>query len=458
MKILSYTVLCAVALLAVAGCRSGFLDVKPDKRQVVPVTVDDLQAMMDNASSFVTTHGLNMIGGENYLVSDSHWELLSYIYQKQAYIWADDIYENQTVNDWNTGYKKILYANTVLERAAMLGDGDRGSASYDNVVGMACFIRGTAYYQLAQTFCSPYDPMTVSADLGLPLRTLPDIDQHSARASLDAVYTLLIDDLKRAAALLPLQQVVPQRPNRAAAYGMLAKVYLTMQDEEQAFVYADEAISLGGALLDYNTVVPAVPYTFSGMLNGQGNTEILYASYGLLENILNATRAFVNPDLYDRYDAMDLRKDFFFAERKAGGHEFIGSYLGNSGIFTGLTLAEVLLIRAEAQVRRGEGEAALRDLNTLRRHRYQRVGYQDFVSVDEGEILREILSEREKECYYRGVRWEDIRRLGGSPDHAITVVRTVNNIRYELAPQSKRYVWPIPDDVIRLSGIQQNER
>ena len=65
------------------------------------------------------------------------------------------------------------------------------------------------------------------------------------KASVDAVYTQIIDDLKSAADVLPLSYDAGSGKGRAtqgSANAILAKVYLTRQNWEQASIYAKKVI------------------------------------------------------------------------------------------------------------------------------------------------------------------------------------------------------------------------
>ncbi len=57
----------------------------------------------------------------------------------------------------------------------------------------------------------------------------------------------------------------------------------------------------------------------------------------------------------------------------------------------------------------------------------------------------------------RGLRWTDLRRLNREPRYAISLERTVLGQPYNLPPNHQHYTFPIPDDIISLSGMPQNE-
>jgi hypothetical protein len=134
-----------------------------------------------------------------------------------------------------------------------------------------------------------------------------------------------------------------------------------------------------------------------------------------------------------------------------------GGYSGSQPPFSGMATDEAYLIRAECAARAGNTGSALNDLNALLSKRWVTGTYTPYATASPGALLDTILVERRKELPFRGVRWTDLRRLnkrGGN----ITLTRSLNGQLYQLAPNSRLYVLPIPPDVIALSGMQQNPR
>src|SRR5690606_23415263 len=74
------------------------------------------------------------------------------------------------------------------------------------------------------------------------------------------------------------------------------------------------------------------------------------------------------------------------------------------------------------------------------------------------ELIKFIINERKKELLFRGIRWSDLRRFNKEKEFEMTLYRTVGGQNYELHPNDKRYVLPIPDDVVVLTGMTQNAR
>ena len=72
------------------------------------------------------------------------------------------------------------------------------------------------------------------------------------------------------------------------------------------------------------------------------------------------------------------------------------------------------------------------------------------------DALEKILLERRKELVWRGLRWQDIKRLNGE-GRDIVQKRLVDNTMVTLQPTATYYAMPIPEDVVENSGIAQNK-
>ncbi|WP_026902421.1 RagB/SusD family nutrient uptake outer membrane protein [Pedobacter glucosidilyticus] len=453
------TYLTILLALLLSSCGQEFLDIKRDKRQVIPQTITQLQALLDNSNEMNLTGSavLNVVGGEEYTVTSSVWNLLPAAVERNAYIWAADVYEGSEGEDWNNAYRKVLYANTALDGIEKISPAANEQQAWNNVKGSALFIRSFAFYQLLQTYAKAYNKQTASTDLGIPLRLEADITIPVRRASIEACYQQVIGDLQQAASLLPQQAANKLRPSKSAAHALLAKIYLSQQEYLPAKTYADSCIQSGAGLLDYNTLNTSLRYVFSNLRFGEGNPEVLYYQTIPGRTIVNATRFILNPQLYQLYDDADIRKAAFFF-LSAGAYSFKGSYSGAYAFFCGLALDEIMLIRAECNARLNELQAALTDLNELRKKRYRTLNYSNYNTTSQLQLLIKIQEERRKQLLCRGIRWEDLRRYNKETQFSTILERNINGQAYQLAPESPRYVWPIPDEVITASGIAQNPR
>lgn len=101
---------------------------------------------------------------------------------------------------------------------------------------------------------------------------------------------------------------------------------------------------------------------------------------------------------------------------------------------------------------------SMQDLNELLVKRYKRNTFKEFTATNKTDALTIILTERRKELLFRGLQWMDLRRLNRDPRFAVTIKRYFEGQEYVLAPNDLKYTYPIPDDEVLQSNIEQNPR
>ncbi|KKX51127.1 RagB/SusD family nutrient uptake outer membrane protein [Sphingobacterium sp. IITKGP-BTPF85] len=81
---------------------------------------------------------------------------------------------------------------------------------------------------------------------------------------------------------------------------------------------------------------------------------------------------------------------------------------------------------------------------------------------DDISALKYVFTERRKELLFRGVRWSDLKRLNLDPNFATTLKRELNIAgdlkKFNLPPNDRRYIYPIPENAIVLGSLEQNVR
>jgi len=427
----------------------------PDSNLQVTRTIDDLLSMEDNDQ--VTTNstpGMSQLGSDDYYLSGTAWQTADII-ARNAYIWAANPYEGQSVPGWNNSYKAIYIVNAVLERLPQVPVDD--SVKYRMVKGGALFFRAFFFYALEEAFGEPFRPASAAKDLGVILRLNSDPKSNPGRATVSEVYRQILSDARQAVSLLPSlpDPVKRNRPSAAAAYALLARVCLTMQDYEGAKKYVDSSLALYDRLMDYNAFDINSTRPFSLSLN----VEVLLNCSQQAYAAQYASGSIIDSSLYRSYDVNDLRKYLFFRiNQTTGSPSFKGQYTGLSYLSGGPALDELYLIRAECNARAGDKDKALEDLNALLIKRWKTGSFVPYSALTPEEALRLILEERRKETLFRDLRWADLRRLNQDPRFARVLTRIVNGQLYTLPPNDPRYAWPIPDDEIRMSGVPQNPR
>ena len=448
-----------VGLLS-ACSKSSFLDKKPNTDFIIPTTLPDFQALLDNDAVMGKTSALGELSADNLYLRDTFWQGLD-AKEHNAYIWAPgDIFDGQgQQEDWDIPYEQVFYANVVLDGLDQVKADSTNVQDWNAIKGAALFMRAFAFYNLAQLFAPVYDNLSAATDLGIPLRLSSDVHAISTRATVRQTYKQILDDLRMADNLLPaaLPLTNRNRPSKPAAFALQARVHLSMRSYDSAGIYANKSLQLYSTLINYDTV------SISNLPFAATNSETLYQSGFLTsaEQIIVAVfypRCVVDSTLYASYDFADLRKQIFYRVNGSGYPNIRGSYNGSLYPFSGLATDEVYLMRAECRARGGDITGALSDLNTLLQKRWKStVPFIPITAGSAAEALNTILVERRKELAFRGLRWTDLRRLN-KENANIKLTRLLFGQTYSLSPNSLLYVLPIPPDVIALSGIQQNPR
>lgn len=456
-----------VILLGLLSCKKqdSFLDVKSANSDVVPKTLKDFQALLDNDQVIngAKTGALplaGLVGADNYFLKDATYRSLT-APSSTLYSWNADTWQGGASNDWSGAYKAVVYTNAVLEGIAKLPAEGGDLADYNNVKGSALFYRSLMFYNLSSLFCKPYDKTTAANDPGIVIRLTSNVNDPSTRATVAASYQQMITDLKTAIPLLPTAPLYKTRPSVPAAKALLAKIYLAMEQYDSALLYADAVLQVKGDLIDFNNaalVNKTSSKPFPSTLGG--NPEVLFFAAGLgYSNVMPRRNGFVDSLLFASYDLNDLRRAVFYTP-SGGFYQFKGTYdFYGSYNFCGIATNEIYLIRAECYARQGNADQAMADLSALLGHRYVTGTYVPPSTPAADSALVLVLGERRKELpFTANLRWEDLRRLNRDPRFAKTIQRNIAGTLYSLPPNDDKYVLPIPAQEIQLSHLDQNPR
>jgi hypothetical protein len=454
-----------IFLLMAASCTvpvscEKYLTKVSDQSLVIPSTVSDYRKLLDNKlMTDNSTPGLAALGVDDFFLAYAIWKSLG-APEGTAYNWQPDIFQGQPSYSWDNPYNAIYYCNVVLDGIGIATIDSSGQVEYYAVRGGALFYRAFHYYNLEETFGQPYRPATAATDAGIPLRLTETPSQPETRASVANVFRQLLNDLKQSLPLLPaeVQWSNRNRPCRSAAFALMARIYLTMQDYANAQACADSSLNGYAGLVDYNTLDSTRGHPFP---SGGGNNEVLFQCSAFNYPELYTSTAKIDTTLYRSYDPNDLRRALFFKPSSSGGVSFKGSYTGQIYLFSGLSVDEVWLTRAECKARAGDVTGALSDLNTLLINRWRTGTFHPYTAATVATVdqaLALVLTERRKETLFRELRWFDLRRLNQDERTAVLLIRILGNQADSLAPMDRRYAYPIPENEILLGGIPQNQR
>lgn len=444
--------------LFVTGCAEKFLDEKSEKRLVVFSKLSEFESLLDRLSVMNQTMSqeLALLSIDDYYLLPTDWQLLASSIQRNAYVWNDEIFEGELSRDWNHGYERIFYANIALEGLEKITPAVKDEKLWRQVKGRALFHRAWNHYSIMQLFGEYTGSLQVD-NLGIPLRRESDINIPVARSSLQETYEFILTDLQESLDLIGDDVYNPERPSKRAVLMLLSKIYLYQQDYEKSWEYAEKALHIGDALIDFNTLDLTPVQVFP--VYGNGNPEIIFNAWLPSIPALAQTRACMDESLYQLYDEGDLRKEaYFMLNAENGKLNFKGSYVGYALPFAGLSVNELYLIAMEAGCRIGKLEESLNLYNRLRSKRFNKERYAPAVESRQQELLQLILTEKRRELVMRASRWEDLKRLNKSGEWSYELSREINGEIYYLQPNDVRYVFPIPQYVIEKSNIEQNPR
>ncbi len=442
----------SIGVIGMSAC-DQYLDVKSNSALVTPNTIESLQRLLDASRDMnFSVNAYAEASADDYFLTDDTYNARPEA-NRNVYTWRN--FDYTWNNDWTRGYLVVYNANLALDQLDGIERTEVNASEWDRVYGGAHFFRAHQFLSLVWTYAKAYDPGTADSEFGVVLRLDADPTVPSKRASLADSYRQIINDLKVSIDFLPLRSEHPMRPSGLAAYGMLARTYLSMGKFDSAYVYADRALTSYSTLMDFNDpeqVNPSAAFPFQRL-----NSEtIFYAELASSQPIINPNYAHIDSTLYQSYGDSDLRKLAYFSTNADGYASFKGSYAAGTEKFAGLTTDELYLIRAECAARLGRLEQALADLNALLETRWRNGTFRAFTAETDDEALSLILTERRKELLMRGLRWMDIKRLNvQSAD--ISLTRFVNGELIELMPNDGRFALPIPADIIVATGMPQNK-
>ncbi len=451
--------------ITMTGCGKDFLDVKRTSNQVLPKTAKDYLSILGFETMYFTSSELAYLGADEYYVKNGADLIAGSQYSpihQFVYLWKDNPYGTErNLRDWDLGYERIMYANLALAvESAKLEQNEISDRDRTRVA--ARFHRAWNFYQLAQVFCKPFNDASAESDLGLPLRVDYDVSVKYDRSSLKAVYELILKDLTEAENIPIIDDINPYMPGTTAVQALLARVYLQMGKVDLALKYADIVLKKKNTLVDYNNLTGSISDVYSSYFEqyGKNNPAIIFYSSAAVGGIITPRIQTVDT-LFDKsLEQDDLRKKIYFFTRSDNTKVYTGSYCGYGGneAFTGLSVEEILLIRAECYARSGLEQKAIDDINLLRKNRFIHGSYKEISLSELDDLLLLILKESQKELFMRGRRWEDARRLNREGKYPVTFSREIDGLRYSLTPNDKKWVWPIPTSEIDANGISQNER
>ena len=419
----------------------GFLDEKPNKSLLVPETVSEFEALIDNYDRINSTPVLPFVYADEYVTTKSNWDNFSPWVQR-AYTWSmtPDELDDSVLDFWIL-YRKINTANVVLDKISE--NPAWNTNDINRLKAKSLFWRAHGYFELAVLYLPIPGKEGYSDDAKLPYRTSGGFGEPANWKSGSEVFPLIISDLQEALSLLPDQTPYPTQPSRFAAHALLARIHLYLGNFELAKAEAEKVLEGNFSLLDYKNLGMEAPFPVS-IFNSE---TVLFTNMAVQSTVSGNNVAFINPELVNSYEERDLRGRFL-VRNSDGNFYFKGSYISRQDVFSGIALDEIFLLLAEANTRLGNTAEGLNLLNQLLETRM--LDFKELDSNSPTQVLDWVLDARKKSLLFRGQRWADMKRLSVLEDKGKTVIRKLGDETLNLILRQENMVVKIPRREIEL--------
>lgn len=401
---------------------------------------------------------------------------------------------------WEQAYKAASAANRIISVIP-----DDAAADMRQLKGENLFIRAMMHFNLVRIFGRPYT-QGAGNNPGVPIlkETLTEQEKLTiARSTVKEVYDFVIADLIKASQLMSVNKS-NSFATKEASLALLSRVYLYKEDNAAAADYASRVIGSttpGANASGRYTLMQGTGYQNYFRGAPDGNTETIFCirhiktedrGYSAIGSMYFSGDAsgnaqnqafsgwgelYASKKIVDFVSAnpADLRNSFYTPYKVNGVVQlnnkltpntpmnYINKFSLQEGIVNlsspvYLRLAEMYLNRAEASAKLGNAQAALDDVNVIRRRAGAPVHTLASIATSGKTILNIVLEERWLELSFEGHRAYDLFR------NNLPVVRdypgshVVNgNINQIVPPGDNRVVFFIPQAEIDKNGkLTQN--
>ena len=232
---------------------NDYLNIAP-KGNKIPTTLADFEALLRDQYTISRTPVENAL----YLLNDvylTNAKVNTPSLGQANYMW-DESADRIMLNNADEGTYYVLYGaisscNLIIANAPAATEAT--DAERKEVMAYAKVIRALCYDVLVNYYADTYDKATAAEKRSVPLITSADIDAPYTQVSIQEMYDFIIQDTKEAIEMgIPAQSMTAIHPNLGAAYALLARVYLQMQNYDEALRYANLALEQNNQLFDWN--------------------------------------------------------------------------------------------------------------------------------------------------------------------------------------------------------------
>lgn len=436
MKKLNIILIAVLGIFTLSSCED-FLDKRPtnsgDSASAIQ-NITDAEFFMNGIMTKISSS--SYLGRNMFMYADAKGGDLTIISAGRSnglYLYNHTVSSDSYSGFWTVGYNTILQINNLLQNIdKMIASGEAGD--FDNIKGQALTIRAMIYFDLVRLYGEPYNEDKTAWGVPNVLEPL-DAMAKVLRAKVEDNYKQILLDLETAEPLLKGKSGKNGFVNYWANKALQARVYLHMDDFDNALDAAEEIISDAPYSLYENdewvtswskqwgseSIFELAMIDGENALSGTSSLGAYYARAGNFNNNMGsyvASTSFLNRLNEDPTDIRwgVMTYDETSNTRMGCCYKYLGGidkpgdatdklpYAVNIKV---IRLSEIYLIAAEAALRQTtpDKDLAADRLNEIRKRS------PGLAPADEATIsLDMILDERSKELYGEGHRFWDMIR------------------------------------------------
>ena len=421
----------SIIMMVGASCGEDFLDLNNPLAVTTEVflsTVDDFEAAMVGGYDHMQLtdwYGRYMLLIPDIMGRDAKQNASA----NRGAAWAQFQGAPTTTQNENREFWAEIYEGIGNMNLLINSDFEPSEASQDRfnqVIGEAYAYRALAHFDLVRLFAQPYNFTAGGSHLGVPVVTEFDTEVLPERNTVAEVYAQIVSDFQQAISLIPAGLGTKNRFTREGAQALLSRVYLYMEEYDNAAALATQVIESG-----IYTLVDSAGYANQFLEGGSSEAifEIEFAQndnpgsehIGGMYKVIGYGDYLPSQDLLDILDPADVRSTMFALDETLDGSIYasadglgrrvnkfpsVGPLNGSDNVPV-IRLSEVHLIRAEALAKTGNDGGAQADLNALRQARW--ADAPDVTSTGDA-LVMDVLDERRRELSFEGHGIFDINR------------------------------------------------
>lgn len=460
-------------VLSLSSC-SDFLEVTPVGKTTAPTAFSDIRGMRSAmAGTYYTIN--NFYSGLYYVYPDIAGNAISLPTNTSGASLSLYNYEIITNNTgyWGSLYEALVNVNNIIEyQPSLLSEYPENKDELESIKAQALFFRALCHFDLCRAYAQPYSYTPDASHLGVPIElTAPYFDHKPARNSVKEVYDQIIKDLKDAESEFGEKPINTGANDKYyvckyAVYALLSRVYLYMEDWDNAIKYAgyvidkiplantSDYLSMYSSLENKET---EIIFRFNGSQNkastlltlfnitykknADGTEEPIIPSVTIENSLLNLYSS-TNNDIRYRYlleKITDKTGGEYYVTHKFNIRKNEADYEHFNPIV--LRCSEMYLNRAEAYLNKDDLVNAAKDVKAIIARALEKDPSEIVVTETNKAQLKKIIEdERTKELCFEGHQLYDITRRKQDMVRSLTTTSSVQKLLYP----NDLFVKPIP--------------